>query len=333
MKEKQKNRYHRVPWKRNLRRIPWALERKIAGWGNGDLVAAVVKRIPLKDIENGMYAHIGLRIEGNEVVAEEQVVPKSRQGRYSRWNREGYVVVLVDQPKTVKTYMFEVPNWGDWSKGSHTVYHDREVYRRAFRTGKGNALRIEIIGRDGVADPAVVVRFTVCEELSIGGNDFKQSLLFNLNLLQENVGGCGLYRADAQEEEYLVAVNWEILPPGSRDVHFKKILGEREVDEKERRAFEERYDYLMAFKPRQVVVGTSGFVRYFGAIFSNDLVVFENVEYGNALYVMFENWRTLSQRSRTELLNAPDSGFLRVLHRAGWKRKLAMVLQERRKAA
>jgi len=48
-------------------------------------------------------------------------------------------------------------------------------------------------------------------------------------------------------------------------------------------------------------------------------VVFENVEYGNAAYAMFEQWETLSQRTRLELLAGPAEGFIRVVHRPGWQ--------------
>src|SRR5918998_4277363 len=83
------------------------------------------------------------------------------------------------------------------------------------------------------------------------------------------------------------------------------------------RRFEERYDLLEELRPVAFVNGTGGFSRYFGAKFADDLVVLENVEYGNAIYVMFDEWETLSKRSRTELLEGNTNGFVRIIHRPG----------------
>lgn len=135
--------------------------------------------------------------------------------------------------------------------------------------------------------------------------NFLPNLLENLNLLQENVGIADVFPANAAISDYLstIRVNWEILPPGDRDRNIARMLSGTVAPSPEaRRRFEERYDLLAELVPIAFINGTGGFSRYFGAKFADDLVVLENVEYGNAIYVMFEEWETLSQRSRTELL-------------------------------
>jgi len=87
------------------------------------------------------------------------------------------------------------------------------------------------------------------------------------------------------------------------------------------------------------VVGADETARWFaehataiGAKFGDDFVVFENVRYGNALYIMFEQWQTLSQRSRIELLRSGVSDeFQRIEHREGWEDILKALVQEYRK--
>ncbi|MFB7031234.1 MULTISPECIES: hypothetical protein, partial [unclassified Streptomyces] len=79
-----------------------------------------------------------------------------------------------------------------------------------------------------------------------------------------------------------------------------------------------------------LIYGTSGFQRYLGAQFASNLVVFENVRYGNALYVMYERWEDLSKKSRLELLSGPARGFERILHRQGWEGKLRYAVNSRR---
>jgi hypothetical protein len=74
--------------------------------------------------------------------------------------------------------------------------------------------------------------------------------------------------------------------------------------------------------PEAYVVGSDSFLRYFGAKFGDDFVVFENVRYGNALYLMHEEWRELSMRSRIELLSGPRDLFERIEHKDGWVERL-----------
>jgi hypothetical protein len=89
---------------------------------------------------------------------------------------------------------------------------------------------------------------------------------------------------------------------------------------------------LNRLKPEAYIAGSDGFLRYFGAKFGDDFVVFENVRYGNAIYLMFEKWEELSKRSRVELLAGPRDQFMRVEHREGWKEQLeAQVLEYRRR--
>lgn len=88
-------------------------------------------------------------------------------------------------------------------------------------------------------------------------------------------------------------------------------------------------DLLLKLRPQALVTGTSHFARYVGAKFRDDLVVFENIRWGNAIYVMFEDWEDLSKLSRTELI-ASDHSFERVVHRDGWERRLRAIVNEYR---
>lgn len=62
--------------------------------------------------------------------------------------------------------------------------------------------------------------------------------------------------------------------------------------------------------------------RYFGAQFSDNLVVFENIEYGNAIYILFDNWAEISQMSRIDILQRKEKDFIRLPHRKNWERVL-----------
>ena len=75
--------------------------------------------------------------------------------------------------------------------------------------------------------------------------------------------------------------------------------------------------------------GISGLQRYFGAIIEDDLVVFENTRYGNAIYIMYNNWQELSTLSRIELMSGKyGSDFDRVVHTSKWEDKVKKLISE-----
>lgn len=162
--------------------------------------------------------------------------------------------------------------------------------------------------------------------------NFENHLLENLNLLQENIGAIDIFPSDATLTDYLktIYVHWEILPPGDRDETIDRIFsGFKSSSEDLRKKLTSRYNLLSKLGPKAYISGTSGFRRYFGAQFSDFLVVFENLEYGNALYVMFEEWEGLSKMSRIDLLSGDRKGFKRIVHRRGWEDDLKRTIKER----
>jgi hypothetical protein len=281
-------------------------------------------------------------MEDERLVYPKEQLPGSSNGRYSRINLHGEELVLRDKPMISKTYSVESPNWGDWSSGTHTVEWDRMVYRREWFAPKEVTLEIEVLGEEMKAEKVFVIRFGINEVFSKKRLRFRRraelsnDLFFNLNLLQENVGGANVYASTATRDDYLktVYVAWEILPPGERDETIARILSSFKSPSPEvRQRIAERYDLLTRLKPEAFIAGMSGFRRYFGAKFSDSLVVFENLEYGNAIYAMFEDWETLSKSSRTELLKGAKAGFERVIHSKGWKGRLKEVVRNRLKPA
>ena len=88
----------------------------------------------------------------------------------------------------------------------------------------------------------------------------------------------------------------------------------------------------MSLKPKQLVFGESGLRRYFGAQIDEDLVVFENVQYGNAVYILFKEWKETSKLSRLELLSGIHGDtFERVVHVNGWEDKIRAIIDEHKK--
>jgi len=322
-------------WQRNFRRIPPRVIERVESLSPGAIVVGAVKRIPKSDIEDGIYRHLGLIIDGNEpsVITPDGIVPPVTSGLWSRTNVQGRWVRLKDLPMIQKEFFFEAPNYGDWSKGSHTMSWTRLVYQKKLIPAKELALKVGIIGRAGDDQNTYLISFAVEGALDPASPTFADSLFYSINLLQENTGVADVQPSEMSAGEYLdtLYVDWEILPPGERGSRFTAVLrGCTHLTPKQRRKIQERSLFFDSLGPGKPVWGSNGFRRYFGLMLSTDLVLFENVEYGNALYIMFENWEENSKLSRLELLSKRDRDFLRIPHRGDWQGRVRAVLNAHR---
>lgn len=320
-----------LPWKKNLRKIPPRLLYKINSIESNDIVAACVKNLKKTDIQNGLYKHIQILIDSTGITFPSKILPSPKTGMYSKTNIEGKEIVRKDLPMITKTFAVDTPNYGDWSYGSHTVYFDRDVYIREYIPPKYVEIEIELLSEKSVDSNEFIIKFTSGEVLNKTTDEFLDDLLFNLNLLQENIGSSDIFASEATFEDYIktIHVDWELLPIGERDTDINKFAIKFRLKKKsdiERLA--DRYDFLVKLQPEEFISGTSGFRRYFGAKFSDDLVVFENLEYGNAIYVMYEDWKTLSQKTRVELLKGDNRGFDRIVHTKNWKMQLDFLVRK-----
>lgn len=309
--------------KKNLRKLPKQVLSQLKLL-NRFVVAGAARTYSNADLKRGVLQHLGVRMKRNGTLAlppQGVIVPPAESGRYSDENLNGREVVRRDLPLEQHATPIDSPNWGDWSFGSHTVLLPYERYPRELIPPRGNEMRVQVAGVAGEKNTVLV--FEVSEVLDKRATDFKSRLLFCLNLLQENVGACGVQNSGASTAAYTAAlkVSWDILPPGSCDETMARVFRGKHPSREDKDTFRERYEFLRRLKPQNYVVGTSGFTRYFGAQFRPDLVVFENTTYGNAVYVMYGDWRALSQRNRLELLSGRfGSDFDRVVHGKGWKK-------------
>ena len=313
---------------RNVLKVPEHILERIRTFGQDDVVVACVKAI--KPDEVARYAGLGLSYSAGALHTPPPTVPNPLAGRYSSANVLGMEKKRKDLPKVYKSFSMEAPNWQ--GSGTHTVTQTREVYQIDFYPPKEVELSVTDIG---IRDGSYLVKFAIDEVINRRTHNFEQALLYNLNLLQENVGAIGVFESAATLAEYAatVRVDWQILPPGTVDEVLKAMLqGKRPITKEQEIVMRERITHMASLTPENYIVGSDEFVRYFGARFGDDFVAFENARYGNALYVMHENWAELSKKSRVELLSGPQDEFERIEHRDGWKGRFkAMVTEYRRK--
>lgn len=109
-------------------------------------------------------------------------------------------------------------------------------------------------------------------------------------------------------------LRWEILPPGNWNTGFlrqwlgEKARGNHTFDEK-------RLQHLFELNPLAVYRGSGQFESngYFAFVFGKDgPAALESGFVGNATYVLFKDWQTLSRLAKQELVNFEAQGDTRV---------------------
>ncbi|MFB6448818.1 hypothetical protein [Bradyrhizobium tunisiense] len=191
---------------KNFRHIPPEILRRLETFALDEVVAACAKRIRPGEVNK--YSHLGLKLVDGELMIPAPAVPHAAAGKYSKYNVEGKDNVRKDLPKTTKTFSFYAPNWGDSYYGTHLVSHVREVYQREFIPPKEVELCITLLEQQG---DTWIVKFAIDQVISRSAPDFENDLLYNLNILQENVATADVFESTATIEEYAatIRVDWE----------------------------------------------------------------------------------------------------------------------------
>jgi len=319
--------------RKNIRKIPDNVAAKLKEIRGNEVIVGCALRLTREMLIGGKLAHLGVSLSAEGLIIPTAVVPLETQGKYSDINVNGLEIVRKDLPKETHYNSIESPNWGDSYNGTHTVNLPYKKFPREFQPPR--ELEISMQCNDtGPNLPSYIIAFQVKEVLDKTSKNFDGHLFENLNLLQENVGACGLESAEMPLEEYVKSLHvaWELLPPGTLDQALQRLFQGRTPSIEEKNVATERYDFFLSLKPKSLVFGQSGLRRYFGALLENDLVVFENIKYGNAIYVLFESWADLSKLSRIDLLSGKfGSDFERVIHISDWKGTVKEIIEKRRK--
>lgn len=308
--------------KKNILKIPQSILNKTDELNNKIITFGYVKATK-EDILQNKYSHLNIKFENNKIEYPDQILPNPKQGRYSKYNVIGKLSApLKELPKIKKTYSFDAPNFGDISKGYHTITITREVYQKKFCAPKFINLIFEL--QESESPDLFIFKVYTDYELNTTSTTFNDDLLFNCNLLQENI-----YNFDVTDtinsELYAenLYVNWDLLPPGESSIDLlKNIFSTKQANPKKTNTIETRLNVFKELGVKKYIRGTNSFNSYIGALFNNDIVLLENPNYGNATYIIKSDWETLSKLSRTELLSNYSDSIIRILHNKNWKSNL-----------
>ncbi|MFF5793666.1 hypothetical protein ACFY5D_16595 [Paeniglutamicibacter sp. NPDC012692] len=309
-----------------FRATPPAILHQIEDLGTGSTFQIGYRRVFTKDqLEQGFLAHAGVTVVNGAVTYEESFLPAPRK-RWARWNVNGRLKVRKDLPKRTVSWSITSPNFGDGARnGYSTQTRSALAFRRELLHGRGYQI---LVSHDEQSKDSFIFTFVVDAVFPSGVEDHDIDLLMAVSLIGETVGYPQVITATQTAAEWAAtqAVAWEILPVDHDgplpefDVvaQRSKLRTGRELPD----TYRERYETMKNLAPREIYEGTSGFSRYMAFVF-DEAVVLENFTYGNAAYVMFDDWKTLSQRTRPDLLSDPTANFIRIIHKNGWAKRVA----------
>lgn len=312
----------------HFRRIPDYIEQELRNIQSQHVIVATIINASKSEIIHGAYPHLGIKESDGNIQFPETLQPDKLSGIYARRNRNGIVWVLKHLPKITKTYSFESPNFGDPDKGYHTTYWDRKIYQRRLEPPRDWELTLSILSQN---EETVRIKVAVNTILDRNHPDFRNDLFFAINLLQEQCRDCHVFDAAISDDELtrVTTVGWEIFPPGTMDRTFSVITQRlRNPSPERQREIQKRANVLNRLHPTEYIVGNGMNSRYFGAKFGENIVVFENIDYGNALYILFDNWQEISQMSRIDILKRHERDFIRIIHKDGWEKALKRHLND-----
>ncbi|MBB6001429.1 hypothetical protein [Arcicella rosea] len=322
--------------KKNFLRTPSFISAKLGFITEDEVIITAIRSFSKKEIEANLLSKIAIRLNKDELYLTNELIPMSESGRYSRRNRDGYSIIRKDLPKIYKTISCGTRYpFGNTSLTPYELCYEKLVYQKEFIQPKNWTLSIELLDSNN-KDGNMYYTFKVglSNSLDKTKDEFETNILFALNLLQENFGKVDVFSTSTTKQEFMSTQNvaWEIFPAGERDENLERILnGMSKLTPQDKENIKDKYDFLTSMNPESIILGAGGMSSYFGAKFTENLVVFENLEYGNAIYVMYDEWEGLSKMTRTELLSMENKKFDRVKHTENWKNRISYLVYSKLK--
>jgi hypothetical protein len=258
----------------------------------------------------------------------QQVLPSVELGKCAQYNAEGREIVHKDQP--METVYHQVlwthEEWRGRYTDTVTSIIDRgyQRYPRTFEPPLG----VELTAKRGNNGDLLV-----CAPPYILGEE-DDHLLHAINLVLSIDSRCELLTEDLVPAipTPLRKLNWTVLPPGRHPwaqlrLNVAELLARS--DDAARPIIEHRLEHISQFEHDFVAVGRAGFAGYVVFGFQKKgIFVLESTREGNATYVFGQDWATLSQMTKAEILDEHLQED-RLIHVRGWDNRIGEVIHGR----
>lgn len=258
-----------------------------------------------------------LRSIGFDRLDEGETVLPRVVGSVTRYNAEGKEIVHRDQPKET---VYRTVEW------TRTEFHGQEEHEVTDFVERP----YQRYPRTPVPPPGVELtcvhmpdgeRIIVAPALPY--SEGSGALLHTVNLFLELFREAHVLSDDLRPVTLppLKRLGWQILPSGERlwpQLREELAPLVQQAKEGQRHFLEYRLQTIAQYGPAFTAVGTAGFAGYIVFGFpQRELYILESAYYGNATYVLKEDWGTLSQLTKAQLVHG-DLHELRLVHRSNW---------------
>lgn len=310
--------------RKNLKKIPKTVLAKMDVVGDAPFVVACVKRYSKLELDKGMLSSFGIHLDDIGTLKESStpMLPPKTAGKFSRRNILGYSVIRKDLPKEPRLIKYHVKDWYDqWHEG----YYQRFCYVRQRIEPCRHKIIAKVVANN---EHSLDIGFQIDKAFRKNEGATQLCLLECVNILWENVGKVGIELADAPISSYICAdqLQWQVFPRGEMDpetLALAMTTGRTTESREERlRVLKDHITFLKNFNPIRFVQGLDSFGGYIGAELPNNVYVFDCALFGNAIYILKENWEELSKKSRIELLRDYKDKIQRIPHTKNWKCRL-----------
>lgn len=238
-----------------------------------------------------------------------KLIPKSI-GPVTKFNAEGRNDLLKDLPK--ETYYHDACI-KDWHGYYHYVDMPGKRYQRKHIDGPCQEVSLIAIGDKNYA----------ISDYLPNTLEGKALITHVVNLFLEIFGVCTILdkkKCPMVSSAPLKRANWQILPEGEIVwEHVNQYAGNiQDASELVGQLQKHRFMTIIKYKPDEVYYGNGGFHGYLVFVFKKkNMVLMENMIYGNATYVFRDNWAELSKLSKAEIIkqNLQEK---RLVHRGNW---------------
>lgn len=262
-----------------------------------------------------------VRIGLSKIPINSGVVPSAIGPRTIR-NAEGYVITRRDLPKIDKTYSV-YREWSDWHDNTHSGYQDitRKAYPKEDIPPTLHKLYLIEVENDLFVTTDKLNLATVSDEVIVQLSNIMLECFGSFTFLNED----GLLITTRDIE----TLTWEILPSGSypwSSSNSALKLGSKRLNTDRKVAVEHRYNSINKLLPDNIYRGYFGFNGYYVFAFEKrGVYVLESVYLNNATYVFFEDWKTLSTLTKSQIVNG-DFKYQRIVHGSNWPSDIGRLL-------
>lgn len=253
---------------------------------------------------------------------EVSFLPK-KVGRFSKFNADGKEIVRRDLPKEYVSVMRYYTRWEFHGRDNRVEVEDYyyHTYKRYPRECKDA--------------PNVLVNYIEgCFVVELDPQDDESLNLHKLNLMIELFGfemSIFDFVNDAMIER-IKPLRWEILPAGkyTSEELLNRIKNSMPTKMKKtvKLIIEKRLEKISSFSTyKEVYCGLAGYMGYIVFIFENkNIAVLECDKQNNATYIFdIDNWKELSQKSKTEILRE-NLAKKRIIHNKSWFKEIENLL-------